>query len=403
MKIRQRLQNHAWIPYTVAACSAVVVYVFLMSLGTFRGILAKTFSYISPVLYGAIFAYLLDPVVRFVSNICLRRMANRKAARVIGVIVTVLLLLAAFAFLFSSFIPHLITSVDLLVNNMEEYVATAHKTLTDLSESIPIIGQYLEDNMRWSEIVRKVLEWLPRNVPAILDTSLRIGSGLFNAVIIFIISLYMLIDKERLIRGIKIVIKLFVRPKAYLPLQRFFRHCDHIVLRYIGSDLLDGLLIGVVNFLFMIIVGMPYELLISVVVGVTNLVPTFGPFVGAAIGGLILVLVNPWQAMWFLIWTLALQLMDGYVIKPHLFGDTMGLPAVWVLVSIIVGSRVLGMLGVLLAIPVASICSYLLKRLIEMKQQKDAAAEAAEAAKNAAEDAKTTVPESAPVAGDAIQ
>lgn len=396
MKLRSRLQNNSWIPYTVAACSAVVVYVCLMNLDFFRSILARAFSYVSPVLYSVIFAYLLDPIVRYVENRWLKNMKNRQAARVIGVIFTVVLLLAVLAVLCVAFLPHLIGSVELLVTNLESYVETAHKTLTELPQSIPFLGQYLENNMEWSELVRSILEWLPQNVPAILDTSMRIGSGLFNAVIVFIISLYMLIDKGRLIGGIKVLIKLFVTPRQYRPLQRFFRHCDHILLRYVGSDLLDGLLIGVLNFLFMLLMKMPYALLISVIVGVTNLVPTFGPFAGAALGGLILVLMDPLMAMWFLIWILFLQLMDGYVIKPHLFGDTMGLPAVWVLVSIIVGSRVLGMLGVLLAVPVASIIAYLLQILIRKKQLANAAAQAEQAAddaEDAAEAARTAAAE----------
>ncbi len=402
MKIRPRFQNVSWIPYTIAACAGVLLYVSLMNLHFFQGLLTKAFDYVSPVLYSIIIAYLLDPIVRFVSEKWLKKLKNRKAARVIGVIAMVLLLLAALAVLCVAFLPHLFGSIERLVSNLEVYAETAYNTITELSVSLPFIGEFLANNMEWSEVLRTVLEWMPKNIPNILNTSMRIGTGLFNAMIIFIISLYMLIDKERLLRGIKMIIKLFVRPSAYKPIQRFFNHCDHILLRYIGSDLLDGLLIGVVNSLFMLITGMPYNLLISVVCGVTNLVPTFGPFAGAAIGGVILLLVNPGQAMIFLVWTLILQLTDGYIIKPLLFGDTMGLPAVWVLVSIIVGSRVLGMLGVLISVPVASIIAFLLETLIRRKVLKNAADEAADAAK-AAKDAAEQAVKAAAVAKNAAE
>ena len=181
---------------------------------------------------------------------------------------------------------------------------------------------------------------------------------------------------------------LFLPIQAHSRLRTFFRQCNHIVLRYFGSDLLDSLLVGVANAIFMLIFRMPYVALISVIVGVTNLLPTFGPVIGAVPAALILLLVDPWKALWFVIWTMVLQTIDGYVIKPLLYGDTLGLPAVWVLVSIIVGGRIFGVLGVLLAIPFAAICSYLLDKIILKKQLRAEAQLAAEKAGSAGAEGK---------------
>lgn len=133
------------------------------------------------------------------------------------------------------------------------------------------------------------------------------------------------------------------------------------MIRYILCDLLDGMIIGVANAVFMLLVGYPYVPLISVVVGVTNLAPTFGPILGAVIGAGILLLVNPWYALVFLIFTIALQTVDGYIIKPKLFGNTLGVPSIGILVSIIVFGRMFGAIGVLLAIPFAAIIDYIYK------------------------------------------
>lgn len=108
---------------------------------------------------------------------------------------------------------------------------------------------------------------------------------------------------------------------------------------------------------------MPYSVLISLVVGVTNLAPTFGPIVGAVIGAFILVLVNPWHAFWFLVFTIILQTLDGYVIKPKLFGNTLGISSVWILIAIIVFGRIFGIVGVLLAIPFAAIIDFTYREL----------------------------------------
>ena len=154
------------------------------------------------------------------------------------------------------------------------------------------------------------------------------------------------------------IVKSVLSPSVYPGTIDFLRNCHNIMLRYIIFDVLDGIIIGVSNGLFMAAAGMPYVVLVSVLVGITNLAPTFGPFVGGIVGALILLLVNPWYALWFLLFTLILQTIDGYILKPKLFGDSLGVPAVWVLVSIIFFGRLFGILGVIISIPLAAIVNY---------------------------------------------
>ncbi len=146
--------------------------------------------------------------------------------------------------------------------------------------------------------------------------------------------------------------------KHFSFLYDYWKRCNQILVRYILFNLLDGLIVGLTNAVFMSILGMPYVVLISVVVGVANLVPTFGPVAGGAIGAFILVIVNPWHALWFLIFTVALQIVDGYVLKPKLYGNTFGVPSLWVLIMIIVGGRIFGLWGILISIPLAAILSF---------------------------------------------
>jgi predicted PurR-regulated permease PerM len=144
------------------------------------------------------------------------------------------------------------------------------------------------------------------------------------------------------------------------------------------------------------IAGLPYAVLISVVVGVTNLAPTFGPLVGGVIGAVILVLINPWYALWFIIFTMILQTCDGYVLKPKLFSGVLGVSSVWVLICIIVGGRMFGVPGILLSIPFAAISDYIynefiLVRLRKRRQKKEAGQPNAEPGQE-----KEAVPDSLP-------
>jgi predicted PurR-regulated permease PerM len=137
------------------------------------------------------------------------------------------------------------------------------------------------------------------------------------------------------------------------------KRSDRILNRYIVFNLLDAFIVGIVNAIFMTIVGLPYIGLVSMVVAVTNLIPTFGAFIGGALGAFLLLLVQPWYAVAFIIFTFVLQTVDGYILKPKLVGDSLGVSGLWVLIGVIVGGKMFGMIGILLAIPGVAILEML--------------------------------------------
>jgi predicted PurR-regulated permease PerM len=210
---------------------------------------------------------------------------------------------------------------------------------------------------------------------SVVMTSSSIGKGVLDTVIAFILAIYFLLDKHRITAGVNRFLSLIMKDESYNRWSDFLSRCNLILIRYIGVDVVDGIVVGVVNFLFMVIMRMPYTALISVIVGITNLAPTFGPIVGAVIGAFILVLVNPWYALWFLIFTIILQTVDGYILKPRLFGESLGVSALMVLISIIIGGRLFGVVGILFAIPFAAIIDfvwkdYVIKKLEERKAKR---------------------------------
>ena len=188
----------------------------------------------------------------------------------------------------------------------------------------------------------------------------------------------MMAEKGRLKRGLKRLVTAIFHTKEGGPEAAitFLKKCDSILKRFVVYNFLDALIVGVVNFLFMVIFNLPYSGLISFVVAITNLVPTFGPIVGGVIGAVFLFLVNPAYALGFAIFTLALQTCDGYIIKPKLFGSTLGVSLTWILIAIIVGGRMFGVVGILLSIPGIAIIDliyhdYFLKWLETRKAKKE--------------------------------
>ena len=159
---------------------------------------------------------------------------------------------------------------------------------------------------------------------------------------------------------LKRVLQLTTNDEHYSEISAVGVKFNTIFAKFITVDLIDALLIGVVDYIFMVAVGMPYALVISVAVGVANLVPTFGPIVGAVTGVVILLLANPIYALWFLVFTVILQTIDGYIIKPKMFGEVLNVPGILIMISIVVFGRIMGVVGIFLSIPISAIIVYLL-------------------------------------------
>ena len=263
----------------------------------------------------------------------------------------------------------------MFITNLDTYVSQLQALLNELTKFASSRNLDISSATSFGEnMLNNLLSYFEKASGGtnIIDTSLGIGKNIFNIIISCILAIYFLADKVRLQNGFKRLMRSFMSEKTYKTSGNFWARCNTILIRYIVCDLLDGLIVGLANAAFMGIMRMPYSVIVSVVVGVTNLAPTFGPIAGAVIGAFILVLVNPWYALWFLIFTIILQTMDGYVLKPKLFGGTLGVPGVYILICIIVGGRMFGVAGILLAIPFAAISDFMYHDFLELREKKKA-------------------------------
>lgn len=390
-RIKKELE-HPWAAYTFAICSGVVLFLLLSHIDYLWRIFRSFYHVVYPVLTGIMIAYILDPMVKFFESRVFGKLKRRATARGLGVVLTFSLIILFVTILLVAMVPQLISSVRMFAGNLSGYSRSLNKMLSDLQafaaqHNVDISG-FIDSA---GDLIGIVTKNLPQTLDKLLDTTINYGVEFVNLIISCIIAIYMLMDKERLLNGGKRLWKAVTNEKSYQVSNDFLGRCNYIMMQYIVFDLLDGLLIGILNSIFMLIVGYPYVPLISVIVGVTNLAPTFGPILGAVIGCAILFLINPWYSLGFLIFTIALQTMDGYVIKPKLFGGQLGVPSIWVLIAIIVFSRMWGVTGMLLAIPFAAIIDFIYQDVIlirlERRKRKTAAAEAA--AKSATEEKST--------------
>lgn len=371
MKFNKNQFNVPWIAYTIATCSAVVLYTVLTHLDVIGRGLQGLGAFLYPIVLAAIIAYILSPLVTIFEKYVFPKVRSVKlrhdfsvACAIISFILLVIILLVAL-------IPQLVNGMATFIGNFELYANSLQRLLRHLEKTASDMGFDISGLINSSgDILDTIGNILPKSVNGIVNTSISVTKSVFEAIVAFILAVYFLTSKDSIKAGFKFLLQAILSANMYPRVADFLKRCNNILIRYIVYDILDGMIIAASNGIFMTVAGMPYVALLSVMVGVCNLAPTFGPFVGGAIGALILVLVNPWYALWFLIFTFVLQMIDGYILKPRLFGDSLGVPAVWVLVSIIFFGRLFGILGVVISIPLAAIVTYVYQSWLVVKLRK---------------------------------
>lgn len=355
MKLWKFLKEQPWANLAIGGSFVILFYVIITHIGLFGQFLATVYGWIRPLVIGLIIAYVLNPLTDWIGRKLLKKVANEKVRRLASTTITVAAVFLLIVLLMVLLIPQLVDSIRTFVNNIGGYTRSLAAFLDALDGKIDGDPPVIDLLGRFESLFSSALSSLTSNVGNVGGVASSIGSNVMDWGLGCIVAIYFLADQDRLIKLAGRVLRYMLGKSRFTTLATYWEPCNEIFVRFIAFDLLDGLLVGVVNCIFMLIAGIPYSVLISVVVGVTNLAPTFGPIVGGLIGGFILLLVNPWYALWFLIFTVVLQTIDGYVLKPRLFGGSLGVPPVWILITLIIGGRMLGVPGLLLSIPFAAI------------------------------------------------
>lgn len=308
-----------------------------------------------------------------------KRRRRKIAARALSVTISYVVVLAAVVGICVAVVPSVAKSIVDLADQMPGYIKKLDAFLSDffandpemagiISDSFSSIGSAIE---KISSMIEPVAGDIMSSVSnGVIKIAAGLLTGLKNVVIGLIVGIYLLFSKERLLAQTKKILFAFLKNNVC---QRVFyvgSRANAIFKSYIVTNLLDALIIFAAMAIGCLVMGMPYPMLLAVVCGVTNLIPFFGPFIGAIPCGLLILLVDPVKVIWFELFVLILQQIDGNVIKPHLFGGSMGLPAVWVLVSITIGGGLFGIPGMLLGVPVFAVIYLLFAEFVSSKLKK---------------------------------
>ena len=356
---KNKFRNKKWYNNAVAILIGVVGYVVLTHLGPISKAVGTFVGFFKPVILGCVVAYLVNPLAELIQRELLKGVKRDNLRWYLSIIVGMAAVLLLLLLLLLMLIPQLIESVGLLIGNMDGYIQSLQQMVENMNIGGIDVGSSLEEFLNSSEdLLMTGSQILSSSLKQIVSTSADIGKNLVSWLLALILSFYLLGAKKSLREGSKRLLKTLMPPKIFAETMRFLARCNDILVRYIVFSLIDAVIVGGATAVFMALTKMQYIGLIAVVCGVTNLIPSFGPIIGAVIGGFILLLVNPLHALMFLAFTAVLQTLDGYVIKPKLFGDSLGVSGLLILVAIIVFGNIFGIVGILLAIPLAAIIDF---------------------------------------------
>lgn len=357
------------------------------------GIWRQFLGAIRPILYGAFMAYLLAPVVNFfevrlfpaqVERARAKGRFTAPAARAASMLLTWLLVCLMFYILASVLLPELYRSIFQLVSNVENYYNTIAGWVEKLLATYPdvetmVVNQmntYYQDITSWLG-ANDVADWLQKALSQ-AQTVMSVAAGsvmglvnfLKNLLVGVIVSIYLLFAKEYCAAfARRAVCGLLSRENAGWLLRGVHR-ADVIFSGFVRGKLLDSLIIGVLCFICCSILKFPYTPLVSVIVGITNVIPYFGPFLGAIPSAFLILLVSPMKALYFLLFILVLQQVDGNVIGPKILGDTTGLSSLWVIIAILIGGSFFGLPGMFFGVPVCACLYSLFTFLVDMRLKK---------------------------------
>lgn len=340
----------------------------------------KYLSGISSFFVGFFIAYLLNPLVHFLDKKLFQKIFQIKKKNISGALAIVssyAIIIALLVVIFKIMIPQLLNScTDIVTNKLpiwyEEVVAliayySERLSETDQSYIVDFLNNtFAIDNLLdLNKITSLLTNLFTTTIPTLIVTSYSLVRVVINFLIAVIYSVYMLFDRKIFGRSMKRLLFAIFPEKFVDELLDTASHCNHIFIHYVTGKIIDSLIIGTLCFIFMNILGLPYSMLISVVVGVTNMIPYFGPWIGFIPGALILALIDPMKSVIYMILVFILQQFDGFILGPKILGDSTGLRPVWILFSITAGGTVAGVIGMFLGVPVVAIIMYLVTRWID--------------------------------------
>lgn len=371
LEILKTLVSNMWY---IVALVAIIAIIFLMiaNWGVVLAVIGKFLTILMPFILGFFFACFINPLVKRVHSL-LNRMKPGKGAKIkkaFSVIISYVVVIGVITVLLIYIIPQIKESIGELGNTIQDgyqYMITHQK---ELNEKIPFIGlgggiEYIKE-FAYKKIMSNGSEILPY----VYHVSSSLLTTLYNVLMGLVISIYIILDMKKLKRSARKVVYALSPKKKEQEVWQTMKQCSHIFNGFLIGKMIDSLIIGILCLIAMSILKLPYALLLSLIVCITNMIPYFGPIIGAIPGVMIYLFIDIRYAFIFALMILILQQFDGLYLGPKILGDQTGIKPLWVIFGITVGGAYFGVMGMFLGVPVVAVIMYLLQLFLDKKLKK---------------------------------
>lgn len=345
---------------------ALVGYKLIDNYQMFINLISTTMSVISPFIYAMVFAYCINPIM----NLFERRLKMRRGLSIFS---TYLLIGGAIVIGSLYIVPSIVDSIISITSEIPGYMETVqgwinealkNQNFYELINSTGLLDNISVISGNMSSIIIGILNGSVSSIVSITTNVVKIGFG-------FLISIYILLDKERFITEVKTITYMILNEEKGTKLIGLVRTYHEMIGKYIGTKAIDSAIIGVLAFFGLMVIGAPYTPLLAIIVGVTNMIPYFGPFVGELVGAAVGLFVSPAMAITIFIFLLALQQFDAWYLDPKLIGDKVGVKPFYIILAVTIGGGFFGPIGMLLASPTMATINIYYERKVNLFKAKN--------------------------------
>ncbi|WP_028828629.1 AI-2E family transporter [Proteocatella sphenisci] len=353
----------------LAFSGAIIVYFVILNLsGIFKGIGNFT-RMMSPFVYGFVIAYLLKNPMKYIEKFYYRLIKKEKYKKLIrglSISTTLLFSVVVLTGFVSIIIPQLSDSISIFISNLPLYMENVDNFTKGIVNKIDFNSSLVEQFLSaFQTLISKTSEIVSKLLPAAVNILLSVSGKLVDIIIGIVVSIYFLAGKEKFAAQIKKTIFALIPQKSADYILEKAQMTNRIFSKYISGQLTDAAVLGIICFISMSVLRMPYALLVSMIVTVTNIIPVIGPFIGAVPSIFIISMVSFPKAIGFAILVLVLQQLDANILVPKIIGDSTGLSGFWVFLAIFAGGGIFGITGVILGVPTMAVTYNIVKEIIE--------------------------------------
>lgn len=337
----------------------LILFFILLNFNIITSFGQQLYSLISPFIWGFALAYLLNIPYKYILFHLFKAHPKDKnfgQKKALAILLSYVLFLLIIIFSFLLLIPQIVESISEFMGNFSGYYTSFEALASNILDKLQLQTTF------WYEVQntivsyqKQLLQLINNLLPSLISVATGTANGIFNLIFTFILSAYFLGSKEKLILLIKNSANALTSKKTLALLNHILETFNTTFIGFIVGQLTDALIVGIITFIGSSLLGFPYPMLIGFIAGITNIIPVLGPFIGAVPCAFIILMAAPEKVLWYLIFVIILQQIDGNFICPKIVGDSIGLDGIWVIFAVIVGGGLFGIIGSFLCVPVFAV------------------------------------------------